>query len=214
MENRTIRVRGSAEVSGVPDWVVISFSVSSRHYEYGTCMERLAVRTESLREELASVGLERDSLKTSHFHIDTDFERVKEGSRERYVFKGYNASHHLKVEFPFEKEYVNEVLRVLSRTESEASFRISFGIKDLEPLRQQAIAGAVKNSKEKAQLLADAAGVALGDILQIDYSWSEVHFRSSLDICEMAAPMEAPDYDFTPDDVDVSDSVTVVWSIG
>ncbi len=209
MNQRTIRVRGSAEVSGAPDWVIISFSVSSKNYEYSKCMEQLSEQTESLREELRGVGLERDNLKTYQFNVDTDFERVK----ERYVFKGYKASHKLRVEFSFEKDYLNQVLRVLSHTQSQASFRISFEVKDLEPLRQQAIAEAVKNSREKAQVLAEAAGVELGEIIQIDYSWSEIHFESSLEIKEAAMSMSAPDYDFTPEDVDVSDSVTVIYSI-
>ena len=209
MNQRTIRVKGSAEVSGAPDWVKISFDVSSKDFEYSRCMEQLAEQTERLREELKGVGLEKDNLKTYHFNINTDFERVK----DRYVFKGYKASHKLRVEFAFEKDYLNQVLRVLSHTQSQASFRISFEIKDPEPLRQQAIAQAVKNSREKARVLAEAAGVELGEILQIDYSWSEVHFQSSLRLEEVPMPMEAPDYDFTPEDVDVSDSVTVIYSI-
>jgi len=65
------------------------------------------------------------------------------------------------------------LLRVLSHTQSQASFRISFEVKDLKPLRQQAIAEAVKNSREKAQVLTEAAGVELGEIMQIDY----IYFR-------------------------------------
>ena len=209
MNQRTIRVRGSAEVSGAPDWVIISFSISSNNINYGKSMEQLAEQTESLREELSSVGLERENLKTYQFSIDTDFDWVK----NKHVFKGYKASHRLRVEFPFEKDYLNKVLRVLSQTQSQASFRISFEIKDPEPLRQQALAEAVKNAGEKARVLAEAGGVALGEIIQMDYSWSEIHFRSSLEICADAAPMAAPDYDVSPEDVDVSDSVTVIYSI-
>lgn len=209
MDKCTIRVRGSAKVSGVPDWVAISFSINSQNYEYGKCMEQLAMQTGNLREELTSVGLEKESLKTLQFNIDTNFERVK----ERYVFKGYSASHDLRVEFPFEKEYLNKVLHVLSYTKSKASFIISFEVKDPEPLKQKAITEAVKNSREKAQLLAEAAGVNLGEIMQIDYSWSEIHFHPSLGIREMATPMTSPDYDFTPEDVNISESVTVIWSI-
>lgn len=51
----------------------------------------------------------------------------------------------------------------LSQTKSHASFRLSFTIADPEPLRQQALAEAVKNAAQKANLLADAAGVKLGE---------------------------------------------------
>lgn len=208
MSTRTIRVRGSAEVSAAPDWVTITFNVSSSDYEYGKCLEKLEEQTEKLREELIGVGLEKESLKTIRFNIDTDFERFK----NRREFKGYRALHDLKVSFPFERDYLNQVLGVLSYTKSQASFNIYFGIKETEPLRQQAIAEAVKNSQEKAEVLAEAAGVNLGEIMQIDYSWSEIRFESSLrvdSICESSSAS----YDFTPEDVDVSESVNVVWSI-
>lgn len=195
-------------MSGVPDWVVISFTVDSQNYEYGKCMGQLAMQTESLQKELPSVGLEKESLKTSQFNIDTDFE----WNRDRRVFKGYKAAHNLRVEFPFDKNYLNEVLRVLSHTQSQASFKLSFQVKDPEPLRQQAIAKAVKNAREKAQVLTEAAGVKMGEILQIDYSWSEIHFEPSVSY-NCLESMPASSYDLTPDDVNVSDSVTVIWAI-
>lgn len=211
MNKRTLKVKGSAEVSAAPDLVVITFDLASKNFDYGKCLENLSSQTESLREDLASIGLERDSLKTARFNINTDFRWDRQ--RDRQIFQGYQASHVMRVEFPFEKDYLGKVLHVLSRAESEASFRISFQIKDPEPLRQQAIAGAVKNSREKALVLADAAGVSLGDIVQIDYSWSEIRFETDFEVCEVDAQVAAPSYDITPEDVDVSDSVTVIWEI-
>ncbi len=209
MNKRTITVRGSARVSAAPDWVVISFTVNSEHYDYGQCMEQMAVQTENLQKDLAAVGLERDSLKTVHFDIDTHFERVN----DRYVFRGYKAVHRLKVEFAFKKDFLNKVLRALSRTQSQASFSVSFEIKDPEPLRHKAIAEAVKNAKIKAQVLAEAAGVMVGELVHIDYSWSEIRFQSSLKYEMVTESMPSPGYDFTPQDVNVSESVTVIWAI-
>jgi uncharacterized protein YggE len=209
VNKRTITVRGSARVSAAPDWVVISFTVNSEHYDYGQCMEQMAVQTENLQKDLAAVGLERDSLKTVHFDIDTHFEKVN----DRYVFRGYKAVHRLKVEFAFKKDFLNKVLRALSRTQSQASFSVSFEIKDPEPLRHKAIAEAVKNAKIKAQVLAEAAGVMVGELVHIDYSWSEIRFQSSLKYEMVTESMPSPGYDFTPQDVNVSESVTVIWAI-
>lgn len=209
MNSRTITVRGSARVSAAPDWVVISFTINSEHYDYGKCMEQVAMQTESLQKDLAAVGLERDSLKTVHFDIDTNFESIN----DRYVFRGYKAVHRLKVEFAFKKDFLNKVLRALSRTQSQASFSVSFEIKDPEPLRHKAIAEAVKNAKIKAQVLAEAAGVMVGELVHIDYSWSEIRFQSSLKYEMVTESMPSPGYDFTPQDVNVSESVTVIWAI-
>ena len=209
MESRTIRVRGTAKASAVPDWVVISFNINSYDYDYAKCMEQLAVQTDSLRQELTAVGLEKDNLKTYRFEADTHYEHYD----RRRVFKGYRASHDIRVEFPFDREFLNKVLDTLGKTASKATFNISFIVKDSEPLRQEAIAEAVKNCKEKALVLSEAAGVILGEILQIDYSWSEVRFESSMEICAMESPMAESSYDITPEDFDLSESVTTIWAI-
>ena len=70
----------------------------------------------------------------------------------------------------------------------------------------------------KADILAKSAGVNLGEILRIDYSWSEHHFYSNTDMkvaedmlyLSEAAPMAV---DIEPEDINVSDTATVVWAI-
>lgn len=189
-------MRGTVKASAEPDWVVISFAINSYKYNYKECMEQLYEQTESLRKELSTVGLEKANLKTHHFSRDANYEYYE----RRNVFKGYKASHDIKIEFPFEQDYLNKVLNTLSQITSKVTYSISFVVKDLEPLRRKAIADAVKNCKEKALVLAEAEGVDLGKIIEIDYSWSEVCFERSMEICAMEAPMADSNYDITPQD--------------
>ena len=73
--------------------------------------------------------------------------------------------------------------------------------------------------EEKAQVLTEAAGVKLGDIVSIDYSWGEIEFVSESVTRNLAMPIMCDDsegcydIDIEPDDIDVSDTVTVVWEI-
>ena len=81
------------------------------------------------------------------------------------------------------------------------------------------ICSAVNVSKEKVSVLTQAAGVTLKDIQSIDYSWGEIDFEYCpmnrmlmADECP-ADPMvaEGASYDM---DIEVSDTVTVLWEIG
>lgn len=117
------------------------------------------------------------------------------------------------MEFPFTPEYLNQVLNVLSYTETQTSFKISFRISDPEPLRQQALANAIKNCKEKAEILTQAAGVSLEEIISINYSWDEVYIRPARELCEVESLASEAAYDITPEDIDISDTVTITWSI-
>ena len=70
------------------------------------------------------------------------------------------------------------------------------------------------------KLLFEAAGVALKEIQSIDYSWGEIDFEyrpmNGALLAEkcLAEPMDASyDMDIEPDDIEASDTVTVIWEI-
>lgn len=75
---RNIRVTGTAKVSAEPDLAIITFNISSKATQYKSCMDILYNRTQSLREELASVGLGRAEIKTTRFNVDTNYEYDKQ----------------------------------------------------------------------------------------------------------------------------------------
>ena len=69
-------------------------------------------------------------------------------------------------------------------------------------------------------MLTKAAGVRLMDIQSVDYSWGEISLetrpmnRMMAAGAKMAVMEEASyDMDIEPDDIEVSDTVTVVWEI-
>ena len=79
---------------------------------------------------------------------------------------------------------------------------------------------AVKDSLKKASVLAEASDVKLGIIINIDYSWGEIDFVSkplqemSVRCCEPSmSSSEFYDMDIEPDDIDITDTVTVVWAL-
>ena len=55
----------------------------------------------------------------------------------------------------------------------QPEFSIEYTIKNPEKSKNELLANAVKDSMGKANVLADAAGVVLGDIVTIDFSWAK-----------------------------------------
>ncbi|MCI6648432.1 MAG: SIMPL domain-containing protein [Lachnospiraceae bacterium] len=109
-----------------------------------------------------------------------------------------------------------KVLYALSHSHVKPKFRILYTVKDVEASKNELLARAVADSKTKAEVLTKAAGVSLGEIQSIDYSWEEVNFSvSPIDKMVVAgAPSEETfDMDIEPDDIDVTDTVMVVWKI-
>ena len=93
-------------------------------------------------------------------------------------------------------------------------------MKDPEAAKNELLGKAVKDAKEKAVVITAAAGVTLKDIHSIDYSWGEIEFEVSpmnrlMKACSpvVACADSNYDLDIEPDDIEVADTVTVVWEI-
>ncbi len=218
--SKAITVKGVGKVSASPDFVVLSMVLESQDLIYEKAMDDAAQNIEQLNTALEMVGFEKKSVKTTNFNVRTDYEykRTRNGDNER-VFNGYVVKHNLKVEFDFDSKRLAKTLSVVGSCLAHPQLTISFTVKDPTAIKEEMLRLAVENAKRKAEILCDAAGKQLGDLLSIDYNWGELNIYSDTrydmeDSC-LAAPMTAKfaEIDIEPDDIDVSDSVTFVWEI-
>ena len=96
---------------------------------------------------------------------------------------------------------------------------IEYTVSDPEKHKDKLLKNAIEDSKHKAEVLANAADVELGDIVSIDYSWGEISFVSepiqNFAFASAEKTMGSPGYDIDieADDIDVTDTVTVIWNI-
>ena len=218
---RTIRVTGKGQIKVKPDMTRITMNVTDVCNEYGETLRRSSEDTEALKEVLSGFGFEKTDLKTLSFNVDTEYESYRDKNNDyKQRFVGYRFNHILKVEFESDNDRLGKILYALAHCSVRPEFRISYTVKDPEVTKNLLLGKAVTDAKEKAAVLTQAAGVALKDIQSIDYSWGEINFEYSpmrgdmlMECCE--APMaKSYDLDIEPDDIDVSDTVTVIWEIG
>ncbi len=216
---RTITVTGKGQVSVKPDTIKLRITTEGTYYEYEDTIRISADQTRILKETLASAGLDPADLKTTSFDINTAYEsyKDKEGNyKSRFV--GYIFSHRTYIKFENDNKVLGRVLYAISKCPIDISFDINYTVSNPEEAKNEMLKNAIADAKAKAKILADAAEVELGQIEDISYSWSELHFTSSpienfvLEKSVMAAP-DAYDIDIEADDIDLSDTVTVVWEI-
>lgn len=218
---RTIRVTGKGLIKVHPDMTRITMTLEGLYSEYADTLRRSSEETEKLKDVLSAFGFERSDLKTLNFSVDTEFESYKEKGAYKRRFVGYKFKHMLKVEFESDNDRLGKVLYALANSPVSPEFRISYTVKDPEAVKNTLLGKAVADAKEKAAVLTKAAGTTLKDIQTIDYSWGEIDFEVSpmsrglmMEDC-LAAPCSPGRYDMDiePDDIEVSDTVTVVWEI-
>ncbi len=217
---RTIRVTGKGKISVKPDTIRLLIELEGSAKDYDETMHMSAKQTEIVKDCFEKLEFQRSDVKTMSFNIDTDYEsyQAKDKSRKRR-FVGYKYRHTMKIEFPADNVTLGKVLHSLTHCEAHPEFRIVYTVKNMEAARTLLLKQAVTDSKNKAKILSEAAEVKLGDIISIDYSWEKRDVASApvgrfIEI--MALKDDTFDdctVDIEPEDIDVSDTVTVVWKI-
>ncbi len=221
---RTIRVTGKGQIKFHPDMTRITLSLEGIYSEYAETLRRSSEDTERLKALLTGFGFAPSDLKTLNFGVDTEYESYKDKGAYKQRFIGYKFHHIMKVEFDSDNDRLGRVLYALSHCPMKPEFRLSYTVKDQEAAKNELLGKAVTDAKEKAAVLTQAAGVTLKGIQSIDYSWGQINFEVQpmnrmlmADEC-LAAPVVAEgasyDMDIEPDDIEVSDNVTVLWEIG
>lgn len=216
---KTITVKGVGNVSVKPDLVVLSMSLESKNRDYETAMREAADKIEQINKSLSVIGFERESVKTTDFNVKTDYESKKDRAGSYYrVFNGYVVNHRLKMSFGFDTKLLSKALGTISGCIAEPELSISFTVKEPSAVNEALLRSATVNAKKKAEILCEASGAKLGELVNIDYNWGElnIYSRTSYDMGMDCMKMctEAPySLDIEPDDIDASDTVTFVWQI-
>lgn len=123
------------------------------------------------------------------------------------------------IEFDADNRKLGEILYALAHSVITPEISIEYTVSDPEKYKDELLKNAIEDSKHKAQVLAHAANVELGDIVSIDYSWGEINFVSkpiqnfAFASAEKTTGSPGYDIDIEADDIDVTDTVTVIWSI-
>lgn len=213
---RTIRITGKGQLKLRPDVTVITLYLTGLCPDYSKAMKKSSEDTESLKKALAPLGFDPKDIKTEKFYFEAAYESHYEGDKQIKDFLGYKYTHILKLEFDSDKRRLGEILSVLVNCGTNPEYKISYTVKDTESAKNALLAKAVVDARRKAETLANAAGVRLKYIQSIDYSLDEINFNVRPFIAKSVVVPECPD-DFTPDiepdDIDLSDTVTVIWEI-
>ena len=219
---RTIKVTGKGKLSLKPDTIRLRIELVDIEKEYDETIRKSTEHAEIVKESFVSLGFDKTDLKTLSFRVDTEYESYqdKKDNSWKQRFIGYKAVHLLKIEVSRERDILGKVLYMVAKLPAKPEFHLEYTVKDTEAAKNELLAKAVVDSRTKAEVLTTAAGVKLGEILTIDYSWGEIEFvsRSMNRLAEPlmaygAAEEDSYDFDIEPDDIDVEDTVTVIWEL-
>ena len=217
---RTIRVTGRGRISVKPDVMQLNIRLEETFKDYEKAVAASAEKTETLRNALLGAGFDPKDLKTTSFNISAEYESYcdsKNNWRNRFV--GYKFHHALYIKFANDNKLLGKAIYAVTKSGVNSEISVNYTVSDPEPAREELLKNAVKDSRVKATALAESAGVALGEILSMDYSWGQINIYSrpieniTYGAAKMAMADECYSFDIEPEDIDLEDTVTIVWEI-
>ena len=220
METPKISIQGKGSIHVVPDVTRITISINHHGKTYKEVYAKGKENSEWIRKILEFNKKPGNLAKSLYFDVSEHTINVydDEGSGEivDVVKDGFDLSQRVKIDLPINNVLVNNIVRGVGKFIPNAQVSIGFIVQDLRPYQLKMLKRAVGDAKEKAEIMAEAAGSKLGKVLEIDYNFSHIDTYSqarNIHSTEEAKESTADALDITPDDMVISDRVDVVFEL-
>ena len=163
---RTLSVSGTGEATGTPDMATLRFSATTRSATAEEALTGNAQKMAAVRDRLRTLNVESRDMQTSGLSLSPYYEQNENGRYDRAVIAGYEAMNGLTVRLRG-TDGAGEVIDAAVQAGANGLDSFSFGFQDDEALQDEARRDAVRDAREKAELLAKEAGVSLGRVVTL-----------------------------------------------
>jgi Uncharacterized conserved protein len=200
----TVSVQGSGSYSTAPDRASISIGVTSYADTAAEAQQQNAAIATAIRTKLESLGIDSNNIQTKDYSFYPVYSNDINHANE---IKGYNADNTVYVTVD-DVKILGEIIDGSIACGANKINAIDFTVKSPQKIQQKALQAAVRDAREKADILANAAGKRIKDVLSINESRTHIQSRSLENIAfsKVAADTRTP---IESGDVDVQASVQI-----
>jgi uncharacterized protein YggE len=163
-KNTLFTVQGTADAIIIPDTDLISLGVTKDAAKVESAKNQVNTIINRITDDIKKLGVDVKDIKTTNFSVNPQYDYIT----GRNEVKGYTVSADIQVKVkPIEK--ANNVIDVATKDGATQVGGIQFVVDDQKQkeLENQARKDAIKNAKDKAQSIAQAAGIHLGRIVDV-----------------------------------------------
>ena len=206
----TVTVNGSAQVSVATDHAIIHLGVRTKSETPTEAQAENKQRTEAVMKALiGECGIAEDKIATSSFSIYTQSEWV-EGTGEEKQY--YQVTHQLSVTVS-DIDKAGAVIDTAVEAGANIIDYVSFESSSMKEAYEKALREAVADAKHKAELIAEASGMKLGDLVSITTTSGGGEFYNNSFRMKEEAADAAGATKLAPGTQNTTAGVTAVWEL-
>lgn len=159
--NDTVTVTGEGKVTAIPDIGLIQLSVESRGSTVSQVQADGTAKINSIVAFLKGLDIAKEDLKTTQYNLYPRYSYNPETGQQR--LDGYQLSQTVEVKIR-NLDRVGEVLAGAVDRGANQVGGLTFAIDDPFKFEQEARLAAIAQARQKAEALAEAAGIELGEV--------------------------------------------------
>ncbi len=214
---RIITLTGESKVTAAPDWIALHLTYTAVAPSYEKATGKVAAALAAFVKACQQLGFKKEDFKTKQYTLQSEYESYQENDAWKQRFIGYRCTQEVKLEFAADEQRLLAVLSRISESDPAPQFHITYRVKNEEPLREKLMQQAVENARQRAKILAGAAGVMVGPVVRIAYRWDEQP-ATIQPMAYAAKELRMASYgggadSITPEDIEITDTVTVTFAI-
>jgi uncharacterized protein len=209
--SRTITVSSTATVKAPPDEAVVNFGVRSEDPDSAKAFAQNAQDMQAVLDALAAAGIAKKDIQTLNVGLD---QRVENRGKPNEV-QTFIASNSVQVKI-HDLDTVGEVIDAAVRAGADSVNDVRFELSNPNTIRTDALTQAVEGARTKVDALAAAAGADVLSVVSInEEAFRQPVYHAAYDNLALpyAAAQAVSTPIATPDSLQVSVTVSVVWEI-
>jgi len=202
----TVTAAGTGTTASAPDTAEMYFGVTILKTDAKSALENASAAADAITKAVKNAGVAAEDIQTANVSVYPQYSYAEGKSP---AITGYSATVQVRVKLR-DFETIGDVISAASNAGANEISGPNFTLSDDAEARATSLTLAVENARRQAQVMAEAAGKSLGEIVSISETGVSVPViygnRAAYDTIESGVPIEAGQ-------LDVTASVTVVFEL-
>ena len=205
-----ISVTGEGKATGKPDVAIITLGVSRLESTVDAARNGAAASLDAMINSMTGNGVSKDDIKTQQFYISPEYDF----SSGKQTLKGFRVTNVVTAKVRDINTTSKVVDDAITAGGNDTQVQnIAFTIDNPDDLKKQAREAAIADAKAKAQTLASATGVSVGEPISISETAATQPIAYDRAAAGAAVPGATPPTPIEPGTQEVTVDVSVTWSI-
>lgn len=205
-----LTVTGNALISAAPDLLQVILGVETSDLSAEKAARENAVLMEKALEALRDLGLTEEEISTGGYNIYSYSQTININTPQETLVTRYRVQNKIIIRTS-RLDQAGQIVDTAVKAGVNQVQGVRFDLVDKQELKLQALKNALQQAREKAEAIAESAGVALKGIISISEDYGTYAPMQDTIVLRAESLAKGGETSIMPGDIEISANVTVLF---